>query len=220
MVKSIFMLMGAVLCTVGLAAPSNKQTPLGVPYPGKEIVISKKVLKTKKVPFIEHVAGNSSWLGMNFDFQYVKPVAEALNSTEFPLLSRGESHVTVITPPEFAVLATGGVTIDQVNKIAHDLNIQSSKAKIVCLGKEDVVISGVRKIVYQLIMDIPNLVKIREEIFKIYANNGGNTALFDPHSFWPHLTVGFTSSDVFVESGVYKGYNVCYSPVKVTKTKN
>ncbi|KAI8340359.1 hypothetical protein EDC96DRAFT_449941 [Choanephora cucurbitarum] len=108
---------------------------------------------------------------MNFDFQYVKPVFDALNSTEVPLISRGESHVTVITPPEFAVLANGGVTIDQVNKIARDLSIQSSKVKIICLGKEDVVISGVQKIVYQLIVDAPNLVKIREEIFKIYVSN-------------------------------------------------
>ena len=74
------MFMGAALCTVGLAAPSNKQqTPLGVPYqgkhkpqigmmystpykinPGKEIVVLKEILKTEKVPFIEHVAGKDN----------------------------------------------------------------------------------------------------------------------------------------------------------------
>ncbi|KAI8083194.1 uncharacterized protein B0P05DRAFT_467461 [Gilbertella persicaria] len=117
---------------------------------------------------------------MNFDFQYVKPVFDAVNSTKVPLINRGESHITVITPPEFAVLATANVTIEQVNKIARDLKIQSSKVKVICLGKEDVVVSGVEKIVYQIIVSAPNLVKIREEIFKIYAKNGGNTALFDP----------------------------------------
>lgn len=117
---------------------------------------------------------------MNFDFKYVKPVFDLVNSTEVPLLNRGESHVTVISPPEFSVLASAGITIEQVNKIALDAKIQSSKVSLVCLGKEDVTVAGVKKIVYQIIVQIPNLVKIREQVFKLYAKQGGNTALFDP----------------------------------------
>lgn len=126
------------------------------------------------------ISGNSSWLGMNFDFKYVKPVFDLVNSTEVPLLNRGESHVTVISPPEFSVLASAGITIEQVNKIALDAKIQSSKVSLVCLGKEDVTVAGVKKIVYQIIVQVPNLVKIREQVFKLYAKQGGNTALFDP----------------------------------------
>lgn len=88
----------------------------------------------------------------------------------------GESHITVISPPEFGVLATAGLTIDQVNQIALTEKIQSSKVKIVCLGKEDV--NG--KIVYQLIVSAPNLVNIREKVFQLFVKQGGNTALFDP----------------------------------------
>ncbi|KAF1804644.1 hypothetical protein FB192DRAFT_1275489 [Mucor lusitanicus] len=105
---------------------------------------------------------------MNFDFQYVKPVFDILNSTQVPLLNRGESHITVISPPEFGVLATAGITIDQVNQIALKEKIQSSKVKIVCLGKEDV--NG--KIVYQLIVSAPNLVTIREKVFQLFAKQG------------------------------------------------
>ncbi|CAO3700796.1 unnamed protein product [Rhizopus microsporus] len=160
-----------------------------------------------------HQKGNDSWLGMSIDFKYIKPVFEELNSTATPLLNRGESHITIISPPEFAVLASAGVTIEQVNDIARKNKIQSSKFKIVCLGKEDVVINNVRKIVYQIIIKSEDLVKIRREIFKLYVQKKGNTALFDPESFWPHITVGFTSSDVFLEQGVYKGANVCYRPI-------
>lgn len=117
---------------------------------------------------------------MNFDYHYVKPVFELLNSTKVPLINRGESHVTVISPPEFAVLATAGITIEQVNKIARDLKIQSSKVTIVCLGKEDVVVADLNKIVYQVIVKVPNLVKIRQKIFQLYIQRGGNSALFDP----------------------------------------
>ncbi|GAA5802482.1 hypothetical protein HPULCUR_007947 [Helicostylum pulchrum] len=193
------------------------KTPLGVNWQGPVINISKKVLSADKVPFIEHPAGNASWLGMNFDYHYVKPVFELLNSTKVPLINRGESHVTVISPPEFAVLATAGITIEQVNKIARDLKIQSSKVTIVCLGKEDVVVADLNKIVYQVIVKVPNLVKIRQKIFQLYIQRGGNSALFDPQSFWPHITVGFTSGDVFLEQGVYKGYNVCYRPISIKK---
>lgn len=121
---------------------------------------------------------------MNLDYKYVKPVFDAVNSTQVPLLNRGESHITIITPPEFSILASAGITIDQVNKIALDAKIQSSKISVVCLGKEDVKIAGVQKIVYQILVQAPNLVKIREQIFKLYVKQGGNTALFDPRVSW------------------------------------
>lgn len=117
---------------------------------------------------------------MNFDYQYAKPVFDILNSTEVPLINRGESHVTVISPPEFSVLATAGVTISQINTIALKMKIQSSKIKIVCLGKEDVIIDDVNKIIYQIIVKAPHLVKIRTKIFQLYIEKGGNSALFDP----------------------------------------
>jgi hypothetical protein len=75
------------------------------------------------------------------------------------------------------------VTIGDINTIALKHNIQASVFEVVCLGKEDVVISDVRKIVYQIIVRASNLVKIREAIFKLYVKQGGNIALFDPQVF-------------------------------------
>ncbi|KAI8876308.1 hypothetical protein K501DRAFT_298893 [Backusella circina FSU 941] len=107
---------------------------------------------------------------MKLDFKYIEPVFTALNSTKEPLLTRGESHITVISPPEYAVLSKyGNVTIDDINTIALKHNIQGSVFEVVCLGKEDVVISNVRKLVYQIIVRASNLVKIREAIFKLYV---------------------------------------------------
>lgn len=117
---------------------------------------------------------------MNFDFQYIKPVFDTFNSTETPLITRGESHVTVISPPEFAVLATAGVTFDEINTFARQSKIQQSKVTPICLGKEDVLFEGVQKVVYQILVKSPDLIKIREKIFQLYAKKGGNTALFDP----------------------------------------
>ncbi|KAI7904555.1 uncharacterized protein BX663DRAFT_320855 [Cokeromyces recurvatus] len=158
------------------------KTPLGVPYRGRFITIDKRILNTEDLPFIEHSDGNSSWLAMNFDFQYVKPIFDFLNTThKVPLLSRGEAHITVISPPEFTVLATAGVTIDDLNKIAISDTIQKSKVEIICIGKEDVVIENKNRIVYQIIVKSSDLIGIRKKIFQLYARKDGNTALFDPN---------------------------------------
>ncbi|KAI9477070.1 hypothetical protein BDB00DRAFT_859686 [Zychaea mexicana] len=152
---------------------------------------------------------------MELDYQYVYPVAKALNTTEAPLLTRGESHITVITPPEFSILATANVTIDEINEIALKYRIQKTKFDMVCLGKESVAVEDELYIVYQIIVDAPNLEAIREAIFKLYVSKGGNSALFDPHAFWPHITVAFTVGDLFEADGVYKGWNVCHSPLHI-----
>ncbi|KAI9469042.1 MAG: hypothetical protein EXX96DRAFT_590237 [Benjaminiella poitrasii] len=161
---------------------SHFKTPLGVPYQGSSIIVDKRILNTKHVPFIEHPDGNSSWLGITFDFQYVKPIFDLVNSTEEkPLLNRGEAHATVISPPEFAVLAKADITVDQMNEVAISHAIQSSKVDIVCLGKEDVVIQGQQRIVYQIIIKSKDLIKIRKRLFQLYVEKGGNTSLFDPN---------------------------------------
>ncbi|CAO3622887.1 unnamed protein product [Cunninghamella blakesleeana] len=197
--------------SLSYASPTAFQkhlTPLGVPYRGPPIKISKKLYKTKKVPFVEHNEG-VAWLGMQVDFQYVKPVFDSLNSTRQPLQSRGEAHITVISPPEFNVLASVNITIQDINKIAKKNNIQSSPFKAICLGK----VSQKDDVVYQIIVTSPALVKIREEIFRLYYSKQGNVSLFDPRSFWPHITIGFTDHDLFIEGGVYKGFNACYRPI-------
>lgn len=92
----------------------------------------------------------------------------------------GEAHITVLTPPEFTTLQTANVTLQEVNDIARKLHIQSTHFDLVCVGKETLIKDGVDNTVYQLIVSAPNLVKIREAIFRLYYSKGGNPAVFDP----------------------------------------
>ncbi|CAO3612009.1 unnamed protein product [Cunninghamella echinulata] len=183
-------------------------TPLGVPWGGPPIKLSKNLYKTKKIPFKEHNE-DSPWLGMELDFQYVKPIFDSLNSTTQPLLTRNEAHITIISPPEYKILSSVNITIVDINAVAMKHKVQSSHFKVTCLGK----VSQQNNTVYQLIVTSPDLIKIREDIFRLYYSKHGNLALFDPHSFWPHITVGFTNHDLFIENGVYKGLNACYRPI-------
>ncbi|KAI9314858.1 hypothetical protein BX666DRAFT_1964179 [Dichotomocladium elegans] len=180
---------------------------------GPAVAVSMKLFDTSEIPF----TNNSGWLGFTLNYKYIEPVAIAINTTEAPLQTRGESHITVLTPPEFTLLSTANVTQDEVNDIALAHNIQSTKFETVCLGREEIVLDGKTYIVYQIIVKAPALVSIRQEIFRLYASKGGNTALFDPDFFKPHITVAYTVGDVFEQNGVYKGYNVCYAPIIITK---
>ncbi|KAI8145379.1 hypothetical protein BJV82DRAFT_603462 [Fennellomyces sp. T-0311] len=181
MVSLSTLLLGGYLCMSHFmrcsAALVPELTPLGVPWQGEPVSIPKNVYKTKNIAFLPH----EDWLGQELDYQYVLPVAQALNTTEEPLLTRGESHITVITPPEFYTLAEANVTIGEINEIALEFRIQSSKFNLVCVGKESLVVDEQKYVVYQLIADAPNLQRIREAVFRLYVSKGGNPALFDPH---------------------------------------
>jgi len=63
-------------------------------------------------------------------------------------------------------------------------------------------------------MDAPGLFDIRREIEKLYRKRGGEGALFQAESFWPHVTVGFTYRDMFLEDGVFKGLNSCFGNIQ------
>jgi hypothetical protein len=64
-----------------------------IPFPaylGSSLPLSKKFLNARNVKFEPHDNGDSSWLGMELDFQHVEPIFNALNSTKEPLLTRGK----------------------------------------------------------------------------------------------------------------------------------
>lgn len=94
---------------------------------------------------------------------------------------KGEAHITVISPPEYQILASANVTIDDINDLATKYKIQQSTFQVVCLGRVELQTN----VVYQLVVRSPDLVRLRTRLFQLYWHNGGNTALFDPEVKWP-----------------------------------
>jgi hypothetical protein len=95
----------------------------------------------------------------------------------------GEAHITVISPPEYEVLAKVNISIEDINTIATAHRIQASKFRVVCLGMVELD----ENIVYQLIVSSSDLVDIRTKLFQLYWSKGGNTALFDPKVRWSYM---------------------------------
>ncbi|KAI8872658.1 hypothetical protein GQ42DRAFT_161102, partial [Ramicandelaber brevisporus] len=212
----------AAVATATLAASANAHWYHG----GAQIILdpkapaytlSRSVRDTSKLEW----HNNTNWLGQIVDFKLIKPLFDKLNASSkaYPLMSRGESHVTVLTPPEFNQLATVNVTIADVNAAAKKFEIQKSPIRPVCLGRERVNTTAGFKEVFQVIVEKPrNHLAIRRELFAKYRKNGGEGSLFDPESYWPHITVGFNVSDVFLAdsptgSGLYKGYSACWAKI-------
>jgi len=177
----------------------------------KRIDIAMEIKKTETIPFIEHVIDNDSKSYGN---------ALAMNISNLPILllrkeieaklniklkyfkgwnEEGESHVTVITPPEFVNHLSEFISMKEINLIAKKNKIQSSDIRILGIG------SGKHNEGHEgnddnetffLIVDSINLRTIRFEIFNLFVRRGGDPKEFDPSWFFPHITIGFISKDI------------------------
>ncbi|KAF9903179.1 hypothetical protein EC991_004087 [Linnemannia zychae] len=218
---SLFATLALVASTV-LAAPDNRHGS----KPNAPLVINKRVLRTSSVPFIPHTgtALFTNWLGLNVDFKYIQPVFQKVNSTlalsNGTLISRGESHITVILPTEYdSILSKVGVTMQEINALATKNNrLQRSKFDIECLGRVQTVTqpgSVFQQSVQLILKNYKDIVAFRGDVFKLFVKKGGNPALFAAENFQPHITLGFKNRDIFIEDGVFKGKNACIHKVQL-----
>ncbi|KAF9567055.1 hypothetical protein EC968_003524 [Mortierella alpina] len=131
-------------------AESMLQRPFTSKVNDFAIVIDKKIFNTAQIPFKPHngTTQNTNWVGLTLDYSYVQPVFNLIKSTQSiangTLKTRGEAHITVITPPEFdKVLGPAGVTVEELNDLAtmgpgRD-RLQKARFGFECLGRVQVV---------------------------------------------------------------------------------
>ncbi|KAJ2391505.1 hypothetical protein GGI23_005404 [Coemansia sp. RSA 2559] len=189
--------------------------------------LKRDALESGNIPFTSHISDKplGTYLQQTLGPDPFKDLFEAISATtNTTIYSRGEAHITVITPPEFErVLKPAGVTIKEIEAIALGSGIQDARLSPVCVGRfngtlpnpitEDDMGSF---LLYSLVVaDMhDDLLAIRRKVFKLYREKGGQGALFHPEAFWPHVTLGFDRRDLFVENGIYKGPNYCYAPIQ------
>jgi len=183
--------------------------------------LSSNVYRTDMVNFVANMGPNpfQSWLQQTIDYTWLKPVFDQVQAiVKKPLKNRGEAHITVVTPPEYdQVLKPAGVTMTDINKLAVKMWIQRAEFKVKCLGRARTHLNyqGDMDEVYFVLVESEDLFKIREEIQKLYISKGGEPALFAARAFWPHITLGFTTRDMFMTDGVWKDTNACWGDVQV-----
>tara|TARA_R110000868_G_scaffold202649_7_gene450369 strand:+ start:799 stop:1401 length:603 start_codon:yes stop_codon:yes gene_type:complete len=180
--------------------------------------IDKSVYATGQLAQLEHSGQGrfDSYLSMDIPFEPVEKLFDFLKTkTGLNLTSRGEAHITVVTPIEYFDVLKKHLSIADINKIAKKMKLQSSKFEIICLGQGSKEIDKHLEQTFYLVVKSSDLIKIRTEIRQAYIKNGGDRSDFDPNSYYPHITLGFTKRDLHESDGIIKNEKSCMSNVSV-----
>lgn len=185
-----------------------------------EFKLSKTVFENSSLSFISHQGSGpfDTYLTMEIQFE---PMAELFRQLlvlkRMPLTSRGESHITVITPVEFNDVLKTKLSMSEIDQIAKKATIQSSGFDVVCLGKVALEIEKKLEQTFYVVVRSSALIKIREEVQKLFIKKGGDASLFKPNQFYPHITLGFTKRDLHESDGVTKDERSCFGDLSLVK---
>ncbi len=158
----------------------------------------------------EEKAPMKSYLAMNLDFQFFSMLRLSLESElKIKLKNRGESHITVITPIEFDQVLSQKLSIQEINHLAEKMWIQRSAFKKICVGEASVVLYKQTEKTYFVVIESEQLLAIREAVQKLFVSRGGGAQDFNPKSFYPHVTLGYTLRDLHAEDGAIKNSSSC-----------
>ncbi|MFL5783561.1 MAG: hypothetical protein ACJ76H_03055 [Bacteriovoracaceae bacterium] len=162
---------------------------------------NRSALKNDSIAFIPH----ADYVTYEVEYAPVKKVFDKLVKDVGELKTRGEAHITVITPPEFNDTLKKKITIDELNALALREKIQSSRYEPVCVGRG---FAGELK-TYYIVVSSPDLLNIRKKVQELYVKKGGAARDFSPEKYYPHITLGFTDRDLHESDGVAKSERTC-----------
>ena len=192
-----------LLCFSGQSANAQSEDS-----PREEILVSSSILENSGLPFYSH-RGNGRFdtaLAMNVDYGPLLSVRAQLNELlDFQLKffvgwdPEGEAHVTTITPVEYYDVLKPHLSIERIEKIALENNIQGSDLKIIGVGSGSKEIENSQESAYFIIVESQNLNTIRRKIHEEFIRGGG-----DPDNFYPHITIGYTLRDLHESDGILK----------------
>lgn len=151
------------------------------------------------------------YLAMDLPYEPFAEIFKKLQIAEKKkLINRGEAHITVITPIEYHhVLRPKGVSIEEIDQIAKDMDIQNSNYEVLCLGLGEIAIDGNLEQTYYLVVQSEDLLNLRMAIYRLFLSKGGSKVDFDPAHYYPHITIGFTKRDLHESDGVIKDSRSC-----------
>lgn len=167
---------------------------------------------TEKAEFIPHTEEKpmKAYLAMNLPYAPYKSLFEQVQDAEkIQLNTRGEAHITVVTPVEYDKVLKKHISIAEITKIAEEAKIQDLTFTPVCIGRGEKELNGKPEKVYYVVVESSDLIDLRGKIEEAYVKNGGRPQDFVPEKFLPHVTLGYTARDLHIEDGVSKNKTSC-----------
>jgi hypothetical protein len=181
--------------------------------------LSGQVYANKHIAFKPHVGKGrlDSYLAMQVNYPPIEDFRIRWERRlSHPLKHRGEAHITVITPIEFNQILSKKLTMEEINKVARDNNLQSSKFEVVCLAEGELRLrDNTSEYTYFLVVKSPDLEAVRFKIHQLYVKKGGRSKDWFPQSYYPHITFGFTQRDLHESDGVIKNEASCIKKIKI-----
>jgi 2'-5' RNA ligase len=207
-------------CTPSVTTPFSSTQSASLESSNEAMLASQPLTTSMKLadgtgePFLKHNgAGFGSYLAINLPFAPAEKLRKQVeDKAKIKLKNRGESHITVLTPPEFNNIISKKLSIGQVDAIAAKHHIQKARIDVVCVGR----FSKEGKQVYFVVVSSNPLIEIRQAIAAEFQAAGGEPRAFDPLHFQPHITLGFTDSDLHESDGAIKDERSCIYPVQMT----
>ncbi len=178
-----------------------------------DLQIENKILNNKELTFYSHRGDGpyDTTLAMSIQYQPVKLLrAELSKELEYNLNffklwnPEGEAHITIITPVEYFKNIKRYLSIERIEAIAQEMGVQSSEFEILGLGRGEAEVNQQLQETYFIIVQSPNLLKIRHQIYNEYLANGGPKEGWNPDDYYPHITIGFSLWDLHISDGVFK----------------
>lgn len=176
--------------------------------------LSRGVFDNGRLSFIKHEGTGAfdSYLSMEINYAPVKALFEEIVKYERrPLKTRGEAHITVVTPVEYFEVLKKKVSIQEINDIALKSQIQNSRFSVLCLGKG----SLKNEEAFFIVVKSEDLVGIRNKIQRLFEARGGRVGAFKAEHFFSHITIGFTSRDLHEADGVIKDERSCVADISI-----
>jgi hypothetical protein len=171
----------------------------------------KALESLEKRPYFKPEA---DWVGIPMPFGPVEKIREELeNRIGKKLQHRGEAHITVITPPEFRILAQT-LKMNTIDKIVAKEGSMKAPIKVLCLKKVTAVLGNKTEESWFISVDSPELREFRNQVWRRFVANGGLPGDFVWKRWAPHITVGFTSRDLHDEDRISKEKADCAYELK------
>lgn len=158
-------------------------------------------------------ASGKDYMAIGVPFQPVATLHKNVQSSfHVTLKNRGEAHITVVTPPEFAVL-TKKISRNEMLDLARELKLNEANFSTICLGKAQKNAANASLETYFIVVEARDGLTFRQKVQELYLKRGGTADTFQAKLFYPHITVGFTARDLHFEDGVIKDAKSCVGDI-------
>lgn len=191
--------------------PSNVlEDALGSPY-----VVSQQIYKTTNLPSpkIDNLA--SGYVSIVIPFAPISGLKKQIEKRQaLQLKDRGESHITVLTPPEIQKLKQH-LSDSQIIDSLDTKTLQSEVFQVQCLGSGQLRNAEKPSTTFYIVVRSSGILARRKSLEDLFVSSGGTKQEFDASHFFPHITVGFTDRDLHEQDGVIKNQKSCIEQIEL-----